>query len=96
MSRANKKNKQCVCGAPSLKGLSQPVCAYAWARANWGEAWANTCYPAHPHARWEAKSIMDAWRASHGFPPKPEEGSAGGGYREQDIDYGWLGDGTKP
>lgn len=45
--------KRCVCGEPSLKGLSgtNPPCAYLWAHATWGEAWANEQHPNHPHRR---------------------------------------------
>jgi len=63
----NEKNRprRCVCGAPSLKNLSQPVCAYEWARANWGEAWANKLYPTHPHRAWEPKSVMGGGVGQH-------------------------------
>lgn len=39
------------CAAPTLPGCRQPICAYHWARGNWGPDWAARCHPEHPEAQ---------------------------------------------
>lgn len=63
--------KRCVCGEPSLKGLSgtNPPCAYAWARDTWGEAWANEQHPNHPHRRRKVYAPPSVCTATTGAGP---------------------------
>jgi hypothetical protein len=42
--------KKCVrCDCPSISGLKkgQGLCAYHWAEAMWGKAYADKCHPEH-------------------------------------------------